>query len=230
MQSLDLTKMASKCLAEIEALGLSFDALNDFTDIEAYLAELGKADITPKMSPSFNDFTRSNCCWFVMHEGGECCAVVGALFQDLQGEALSTFLLRSTNRQYSRYADGPVVGDVAGPDVLRISGKTAYLGELFVPEARRGRRKELRLFMFLVQSLVAMEWDVDHIYGFFRRRDALAKMPYLYGFTDYTPAVMQWNAKVEGRSSDECLTSVSRARLLHTAKIVSSVEDWLGVV
>lgn len=230
MQALKLSKMAGICLAGLTEQGYEVEAFVDFAALDAFLSSVGKQSVTPKMAPLHNDFTRGNCCWFVLTEGGECCAVVGALFQDLGDESLSDFLLRSTNRQY-RTDDVPqVVSRVAGARVLNIYGRTAYLGELFVPDGKRGGRRVLRHFMLLVQALTALEWNVDHIYGLFRKRDFLAKMPYLYGFTDCIPAVMTWCAEIEGRASDESLASVSIARLLHSADVLTASEDWLRIV
>jgi hypothetical protein len=222
--------MAGACLGELEAIGFQVDAFGQFSELDAFLNGIGKLSVTPKMAPSHNDFTLGNCCWFVLSKGGECWAVVGALFQDLGSEALSDFLLRSTNRQYGTPAIPVVVSDVAGAGVLNVSGRTAYLGELFVPDNRRGDRRALRYFMLLVQALVALEWRIDHIYALFRKRDVLARMPYLYGFSDYVPAIMTWCVSVDGRSSDESLASVSIDRVLHNADIVAKSKDWLRVI
>lgn len=230
MQALKLSKMAGACLRGLNELGYEVEAFSDFSSLDAFLGDLGKLDVTPKMAPLHNDFTRGNCCWFVLLKGGECSAVCGALFQDLGTEPLSEFLKRSTNRQYGTSDIPEVVSSVAGAEVLNINRRTAYLGELFVPDGKRGNRRVLRHFMLLVQALIALEWSIDHIYALFRKRDLLAKMPYLYGFTDHVPAVMTWCAEVEGRGSDESLASVSMARLLHQADLIAASEDWLGIV
>jgi hypothetical protein len=230
MQVLKLSKMASACLQGLSELGYEVEAFADFAALDAFLADLGKLTITPKMSPLHNDFTLGNCCWLVLLKDGECSAVCGALFQDLGSESLSEFLKRSTNRQYGTVEVPLVVSDVAGAEVLKIDRRTAYIGELFVPDGMRGNRRVLRHFMLLVQALVALEWGVDHIYALFRKRDLLAKMPYLYGFTDHVPAVMIWCAEVEGRSSDESLASISMPRLLHHADLIANSKDWLGIV
>lgn len=230
MRSLKLSRMAGMCLAELAGAGFEVEALADFTSLQEFLSSIGKLSMTPKMSPLYNDFVSGNCCWFVLTERGECTAVVGALFQDLGGEPLSEFLMRSTNRQYATEEIPQVVSSVASSQVIGISGRTAYLGELFVPDRKRGSRSNLRHFMLLVQALVAQEWRVDHIYALFRKRDLLAKMPYLYGFTDHVPAVMTWMSDVDGRSSDESLASVSMHRLLHTADVIAASEDWLRII
>lgn len=230
MRSLKLSRMAGICLSELSDTGYEVEALADFDGLQEFLSSIGKVSITPKMSPLYNDFVGGNCCWFVLTERGECAAIVGALFQDLDGESLSDFLMRSTNRQYATKNVPQVVSAVAGQQVIGINGRTAYLGELFVPDGKRGNRSTLRYFMLLVQALVAQEWRIDHIYALFRKRDLLAKMPYLYGFTDHVPAVMKWTADIEGRSSDESLASVSMPRLLHAADVISTSKHWLRII
>ena len=215
MDGFPLIRLASSCIKKLEDCGLDVEASRDFNKLPQYMADVGKTSLTPKVDPSMNDFLEGDGVWFGLSKEGQRIAVIASVFQDLGTEGLSAFLLRSTNRQYGA---GAVVS-VAPQNVIGIGGRTAYIGELYVSEKFRGKRDWLNAYVTLVMATCCLDWKADHCYAFFRKRDFMARMPQLYGFTHCVPGVMRWGREVEGRDSSETLASISRPALVHLASL-----------
>jgi hypothetical protein len=226
MRSTNVVKLAGHVLLELEHSGFSVDPYNNFENLDVFINAVGKENVTPKLSPKRNDFTKHECVWFCLSRHGEPFAVIACRYQDFGLEGISRFLKTSTDRQYGA-GGSEVITFVASDKVLGISGRTAYIGELHVDKSKRGQRKVLKHFLLFVQLMAVIEWRVDHIFSLFRERDVLAKMPFLYGFTDCVPNVMIWSEDVEGRGSNESLASASKERIHHNADTMLRLKNWL---
>ena len=217
MDDFQLIRLAASCLKVLENIGFDVVSSHDFNDLVSFIGDIGKPGLTPKLDPEMNDFLQSSSRWFGLTLNGEPIAIIASLFQDLGTEGLSSFLLRSTNRQYG---EGAVIS-IASQEVVRIKGKTAYLGELYVKEKYRGRRAWLRAYVMMAMASCCLEWNADYCYAFFRERDFIARMPQLYGFSECIPNIMEWGRDIEGRSSNEVLALTSRPGLIHMANMVA---------
>lgn len=229
MRALDLSKLANRCLSKLEADGCEIRAFQEFVSLREYIGQVEKESITPKMDPLHNDFLKTNCCWFSLIHGGEVIGVIGTSLQDIGEEDASTYLERTTNRHYGQ-SKQRAVSACADSRVLGMTGRLAYIGEFLISKHHRGRRSRLRPFMLLVKCLVALEWQPDFFYAFFRERDAIAKMPFLYGFTECIPEPLTWHVDYPGRGDREWIAITPIERFEHSAKVFSNSVDWLGIV
>lgn len=223
MDNFLFVRLATQCLTAIEAGGLRVESSNDFMQLSRKMPDISKKSLTPKMDPEKNDFLEGDGFWLGAYNGDELVAVIACNFQDLGGEGLSSFLLRSTNRQYG----AQTIDYVAPQEVVNISGRTAYIGELFVKKEYRGKVGLLRPLVLLVATTCCLEWKIDYAYAFFRRRDFMARMPQLYGFTDHVPGVMRWAREVEGRGSSETMASISKHKINHIAHLSQFDPSWI---
>jgi hypothetical protein len=207
---------------EIEKLGYDVHATSDFDEIEKLVAQTGRAAQTPMMSVERLDFTRKDAFWAFLMKDGEAIGGAGVKYVDLEGEAFTTYMQRTSRAQYER--DENPIAEFAGPVTDMLQGRLVYIGELEFRASHRGNLRLLEAFVKVLQGLSALKWaGFDRMYAIIPEEHL--RFAHLYSFTVTIPDALKWHDPVpkgrldshaflvlEGRHLGHVLAS-ARARL-----------------
>lgn len=212
---LDLIKVGGECLGALAESGIEVEMESDFARAEALVREMGKPDLTAKLSARYNDFTEDSGFWLFMRDADGPFAGVASRYDNVGRESMGEYLRRTMRRHYP-HQSGETLLEVTSALPPDFHGRLAYIGELFVRPDRRGPRQRLRHFMFLLHSCIAAKWPVDWIYAMMRDRDVKAGFATAYGFTLQMPGVARWAEPAPpGRGSSEWLVAIPATHLDH---------------
>lgn len=190
--------------------GWHIEETTDYGQVLEIGASFGKTVFTPMMNPKFNDFTYRNSIWHVASIDGEPVALLGARLDELGSEDLGAYLGRQMVRAYPPAKDEELW--FSAPHVAQqLTGKLAYIGELFLSEKVRGKRMNLRHFLMLMHSTVALKWAPDWHYAFMADRHVSLGMDSIYWFTHRWPGVITWPDPPKGRGEKEWLVALEGA-------------------
>ncbi len=229
MKALDYTKTAKVCLDGLNAQGLEIEELTDFDAVEQLIEDIGKPYLTPILAPNNNDFTDGNAFWLVAWDSYEPAVLIGAKLEVLQSEPIDKYWIRTSRRHYPNH-NGETIKSVAPHVSSELTGRLAYIGDLYIRPQNRGSMAVLEKFMMLAQMAVALSWDPDFTYAFMRDRDVRLGFANRYGFTRHLPSVREWCDPPHGRSNSEWLVTLSRSDREHLLRNYARSSNKLGVV
>ncbi|MCA0963305.1 hypothetical protein [Salipiger bermudensis] len=212
----------ARYLAAIMAAGYDVKVCTDFERIPDLALLSGRDFQMPQFDIGRTDLTAGRAFWLFLIHRGEAVGGAAVQLQDLGGEPLDRYLLRTASHQFPRQ-DGPTLKSVAQP-LSAITGRIAYIGELRFATGHRGRREVLQNFMRLLQCMAVVEWRVAWSYAFIPERHMRARLDLVYGFTRALPSAQVWASPVPAvRSSSEWFVGASREELDHIFSLDAKV-------
>lgn len=217
------------CLSGLEGAGYSAFTTTDFEGCVEKLNSLGKAYLTPNMSPFENDFNEGNCLWFMLSYEGEVVGGIAARSDQIGRETLGEYWRRLMRRQYGSGKEDQVKSVSEFID-SEVSGGVTYFGDLLIASEHRGHGGHLRFFTMYAQMTAAVKWDNDWTYSFISQARAEAGGAFTYGFAKTIPGAQEWFSAPETRSSSECCVISSRIDLNDIASYFARSRDKLGVI
>lgn len=211
MDTLESVRVASISLEQLKVAGFEVEATTRFDDLPKLVDEMGKPYLSPLLSPARHDFTDGNSFWLILRAlDGVAVGCVGARLEDLGSGRIDDYWKRVFERHFPD--TGPISVTLAGSAETALSGRLAYIGDLFVAPAGasnglgRHSKKYLFYLLHLMHAIVALEWRVSAAYAFISPRDALRGAAGQYGFTIQLPRQKRWRGDAPpGRYNDECL-------------------------
>ena len=201
---------------EIEKLGYDVHATSDFDEIDQLVPQTGRARQTPMMSPARLDFTRREAFWAFLMKDGEAIGGAGVKYVDLEGEAFTDYLQRTSRAQYDR--DSDPIASFAAPVADLINGRLIYIGELEFRRELRGNLRLLEAFVKVLQGLAALKWPkFDWIYAIIPEEHL--KFAHLYSFTVTIPDALTWVEPVPaGRLDSHAILALEGRHVGHVLK------------
>lgn len=201
---------------EIEKLGYDVHATSDFEEIQRLVTQTGRAQQTPMMSVERLDFTRKEAFWAFLMKDGEAIGGAGVKYVDLEGEAFTDYLQRTSRAQYGR--DGDPIAGFAPPLSDMLNGKLVYIGELEFQSGTRGNLKLLEAFVKVLQGLAALKWQkFDWMYAIIPEEHL--KFAHLYSFIVTIPDALVWAEPVpQGRLSSHAFLAMEGRHIVHVLK------------
>lgn len=174
---------------EVEKLGYDVLATSDFEEVGRLVAQTGRQKQTPMMSLERLDFTRKDAFWAFLMKDGEAVGGAGVKYIDLEGEAFTSYLQRTSKAQYG--CDSDPIKSFAPPLLDMLSGRLIYIGELEFSSGMRGNLKLLEAFVKVLQGLAALKWQgFDWMYAIIPEEHL--KFAHLYSFPTTIPDALTW--------------------------------------
>ncbi len=223
----DLLKAGAKYLTMLGEKGLDISVRQDFDSIPDAARAAGRDYQLPTFQIDRTDHTRASTFWVFLNHGDVSVGSAAAIRQDLKGENVADYLMRTARHQYPN-PSGAAISRVSEALSDKMTGSLAYIGELAIAQQAKGDRVALACFMRLVQILAISEWDIDWTYAFIPHRHLNANLDKLYGFTQRLPAAQSWVEPVpEKRSSTEWWVGAPRAELIEFLRADARLENIL---
>lgn len=212
---------------ELQSKNYDVDVLDDVAEIPSIIAELGKPYLTPKLSPTFNDFTSEDTFWMLLRHGEEVVGVAGCRLENLGRRKLSEHWKTSLKRQYGN-GERDVIEWVSPQVDESLKGRLVYYGDLFFsPQAGRSRRI-LRLFVLIGHLWTTLKWTPDAIYAFVREKDLSRGANYYYNFPRFIPSPQRWvKPAPEPREDSEYVVMLSADELRNMVELFLSSPERL---
>ncbi len=224
MSDLELLKFFSLAQARLEREGFELTACDDHDDAERRALRLGKNSLTPMHAGAYHDFTSANSFWLFLTKEGEDAGCVAARLDHIASETLDAFWQRTYRRLYN---DGSRLQTCVPQRsfLSQISGRVAYMGELFIAPQFRGSDNRLRCYVSALFVLCAMRFRPDWLYVFVTNEHALNGKADVYGFPHHIPGAQIWRDVPSGRHPDEVLCAISIGELNDLAHLYARLPD-----
>lgn len=223
-----LSETVHHCLSALADEGFSVVQSTDYQLVVDQLFDLGKAYITPNMSPAVNDFTEENCFWLLLYHGSELVGGLAVRKDALGRERLSSFWPRLMKRQYGGGSRDLII-QVAPSVDCAMGGTLAYFGDLIISPKFRSKGDHLRFFAIYAQMIAQLEWSADWHYSFIQLRRAHLGGAFAFGYMRTMPGAQTWIRPTENRKTHECLVYSSRQEVLDQAAFYNASPDQIAV-
>lgn len=215
----ELVTTGGHCLEILRTEGFEVRFVRDLNVFERRMEGVGKRVNYPMVSPRWHDFAPADAFGLVLERRGSDIGGVAARYHNLSGTTLAEYWAKSYARLYGASGASPV--SEPAPLACRITGKVAYLGELYIAKKARGGVASGALLVYL-QALTQLEWDLDWVYGFMRAEDVDRGKATRYGFSYQVISAQMWHTEPADRASTEFLVGNDRDALGHMAARIST--------
>ncbi|WP_208992992.1 hypothetical protein [Roseibium sp. TrichSKD4] len=203
---------------EITKLGYVFRLGSDFEELEKMLSDTDKGELTEHFNTVFNTYTPESGFWAaVLDADGACICIAAARVDNLGKQSLQTHLRKYWKRCYPAICDGRALASNDQPRFQsQISGRVAYLGDLWVRQQCRGKRIHERVAP-LIMLAALHKWEPDWMYCWVRPSAWSKRYPLAYGFSTVEPVGIRWENPPSSIDDDLVLARNSYSQCL----------DWL---
>ncbi|MEJ8474481.1 hypothetical protein [Roseibium algae] len=179
--------------SRLYGLGYKVEYGAEFRKLEDDLAETDKKALTEHFRMALNTYTPDTAFWVkVVDEDSRIIAVIAARVDQLGSQNLGEYIRNYWWRCYpDKMQNGVAAAPVQPRFLSEISGKVAYLGDLWV--ARDHQRKKIHEWLTPLTMFVALQkWHPDWIYCWVRPSAWNKRYPLAYGFSAVHPMGIQW--------------------------------------
>lgn len=185
-------RVVSAMESRLRAIGVQVEFGLDFEHLEECLEGLEKDKLTEHFRSDLNTYTPQNAFYIKALNGGELVALIAARFDDLGQQTLDVHLTKYWRRCYPGKAGPKVELAKQQPRFMReISGRVAYLGELWVKPEWRGKR--IHEYLVPLTTATAMQrWDPHWMYCWIRPVMWGKDYARAYGFSAVHPVGLIW--------------------------------------
>lgn len=221
MKTMLYLEASSASLEALRAAGYSVEVSTDFDATRELVQTLEKTYLTSHFSPDLHDFTERNAFWLILKDGERPVGCIGARLDDLGRETADSYWRRVFPRIYPE--GGPITATLSGTSRNLLTGRLAYIGDLFFARDHRGRQRVLSALLLLTHAMVAVEWRPGATYAFMRGVDVRRGFGVRYHFTVHTPPPHQWDLPPEHRSNDEWVVILPEAD--HDAVFTNGIRE-----
>lgn len=164
-----------------------------FEELEANITCSGKPVLTEHFSTEKNTYTPGQAFWISVETfDGRIVGRVAARLDDLGDQTLVDYWRRYWRRCYPAQAGGQAEMAQDQPRYAsNISGRVAYVGDLYVEKAFRGKGVGAALVK-IVQIDALDEWMPNYLYGWMTPEHAQSGLLLAYGFRAVHEGGIRW--------------------------------------
>ena len=197
--------------------GIAIQIGSDFQQYKEIIAEHRPMQVLGyPFDPEHHKFNQESAFWLTgWNSEGQLIHTQAAKIVDLQGKALSEFLLRNFRMFPPPFTDLDLRRSRfrATPGSRRIDGKVVYHGEVWMaPEQGTYRGTGLSTVLARTGVLeVIRRWDPDWVYGFMLRKVAFKGFAERMGYMHNEPGALLWYREEVEKPIEAFLTYLSRA-------------------
>ena len=218
MEILDQLKYARALVVlqkRFESFDLTLEMGRNFKHFRALVDALDDRDLSDQFNLAHEKLLPTNSFWVVLRDRAE--AVIGVLaakFDDIGPRALSDHWQVDQPRMYRENAGGLIEFEAVQSRAARaISGRVAYVGDLWVRKDRRKTGVSGDLSK-LVQVIALQIWQPDTIYAFVHNVGVTRGLAAHFGFCHQYPVGIRWRSNPRQLLPDNWLVCNHRPDLL----------------
>lgn len=210
--TLEIAQLIGHCTGRLAQAGLRPQMASDMTKareliIESRLAEQegAKPYLTDFLNPDEFTYTSATCFWiFLRNAEQKIVATVAFRMDRLSGISLRHLHDEILRHKYAKEAALDIDPRRLPPAADRITGNVAFVAELWMDGKHAGKRSVNTVyFAALAMTTLMGEWpDLDHVYGFVRKRDALLGAVQRYGFPHAYPGCLSYSSPISAAPGD----------------------------
>ncbi|KZL26067.1 hypothetical protein [Pseudovibrio sp. WM33] len=206
--------------------GVTVEVGCDFQAVEGRLP-VSKSGLTPHFTPNFQEFGEGERFYFVLRPIGSRKVVgfVAVQFVELAGKSLLDYLKHSWARLYCDEEGKRIEFAGTQPELLaQVSGKVAYLGDLWILE---GYRKQgfARYLVVLAQLMTYDLQGVDWVFSWMHRAHFFAGNAARWGFSHAHPEGLRFVRPPRQFSKGLVFVANSKPELMDLIRQYSSREN-----
>lgn len=216
INELEQARIAGLCLRRLRATGVEIEQTTDFGRVVETAKQMGKPYFTKQLHPDYNDFTESDAFFLLLKDtlgefGVRDVGMLGVRCENMRPGEFASFFQRHMTRLYGKGEIEPLKPGNLPPVFHDISGRVAYIGDLFITKPHRGEKGvDKRSLLLLAFVLSNMRWSFDWLYSFVREGDAEKGRFAMYCFTRTYLCGLLWDDPPDERNDSDYLGCVSR--------------------
>ena len=209
---MDIVELVAECKHRLNTDGLSVEMASDMRHareliLESRLQEDAgtKPYLTDFLNPDQFTYTSANCFWiFLRNASGQIAATVAFRMDTLRNTSLRNLHDEILRSKYPEDSALDIDPRRLPPIANRLTGNIAFAAELWMDRKHAGaQRQNTVYFAALSLATTMLEWpDLDLVYGFVRKRDALLGAVQRYGFPHAYPGCLSYSSPISAPPGD----------------------------